>query len=133
LGIVFACCLLAAATARADAIGDDDNVKNCEAAMTSQCSADCANARCVAACAKQSREACKVNITTPQHVFNGPVISTPVACLSITTATCSAVSGSVANRNFFGGSVTLYAICPVRSVNANTAVIGTTCSSATDG
>jgi len=105
------------------------------ASKSQECSEDCKTSRCVAKCEREAHDGCKVNVIATQHVFNGPVTSTPVSCpTGGDGSACSAVKGTVANRAFFGGSVTFYAICPIRArADAITTVIATVCSSATDG
>lgn len=155
-GVTLGLCLLAAGTAGADS----DAMKNCIAQWTTSCSKDCATAKCVSTCTTQAHDQCAKNIAAPQHVFNGPVSSTPVndpqvcaaapsdlschrisidqlsegSAISVTGAACSVVTGTVANRAYFGGGVTMYVICPNQGqFSASTAVIGRTCSSPTDG
>src|SRR5438477_3548696 len=107
-GIVFAVCLLCGGTVGADDRDDDhdDNVRNCIASRSQECSEDCKTSRCVSKCEKEAHDSCKVNVIATQHVFNGPVTSTPVSCPppvpeAATTggdgSTCSAVKGTVAN------------------------------------
>jgi len=150
-GIVFALCLLSAGTVGADNDrdrDDDDNVRNCVGERSRDCSEDCKTSRCVAKCEKEAHEKCKVDVIVPQHVFNGAVISTPTNQCSVdeefqcargqnnTTAPCSALRGTVANRALWGGSVTVYVICPrvVEGTPTSTStVIGSTCRSATNG
>jgi hypothetical protein len=123
-GLVAALGLGVAGTAQAQS----DHVKNCIAAWVSSCSADCTTARCVSACTTQAHAVCEQNITQPQNVFSGPVVSTPLdpsecpsndgvlACqLPLTAAaqsTCSSVAGTVADSTLCGGQVSIYVICP---------------------
>lgn len=131
-GIVFALCLGAAATVRAD--DSDDARKSCIATWTTACSKDCAGAKCVSNCTTQAHNKCRTNLVAPQLVFNGPVSAVPTSqcppldgrlvcappvqitvddtVVSVVGATCSLVSGTVANRNYFGGNVTVWVICP---------------------
>ncbi|MFN2548327.1 MAG: hypothetical protein ABR567_12915 [Myxococcales bacterium] len=135
-------------------------MKNCIAAWATSCSKDCATAKCVSTCTTQAHDQCARNVAAPQHVFNGPVASTPVtdpqvcsaapaevschrlsvdqldtgSAISVTGAACSVVTGTVANKAFWGGGITMYVICPNQSqFSASTAVIGRACSSPTDG
>ncbi|TMA32927.1 MAG: hypothetical protein E6J88_01625 [Deltaproteobacteria bacterium] len=151
IGWVFALCLVAAANAGADDRDDndqDENVKNCEANHTKECAEDCKTARCVSKCEKEARAECKVNVIIAQHVFNGGVISTPTDQCSIdeefqcargqntNPAPCSMLKGTVANRAFFGGSVTVYVICPrvvFGTPTSSSTVIGSTCSDPNNG
>ena len=146
----------AASADRASAAGmkpaADENVKNCVANHTKECAEDCKTSRCVSKCEKAARDECKVNVIIAQHVFNGAVTSTPTdqcevgeppVCASpnFTPANpCSVIKGTVSNRAFFGGPVTIYVICPPGSPagieqprGTTTTVLGQTCSSATDG
>lgn len=156
-GIVIALCLFTAGSVGADRGDDrdDDDAKGCMSDWADSCSRECATARCVANCAAQARDKCKVNVTNPQVVFVGPVTSTPTnqcvppdgtpACTApsnrddtnATAASCSTLTGRVANRNFWGGNVTIYVICPAGSPTPNspatTTVIGTATSSCTNG
>jgi len=87
---------------------DDDAVGRCEEAFIKTCLQNGGDA-----CGKQAVQVCRRNISTPQHVFSGPVTSTPVACVdSDGLGTCSAVSGTVADPSFCGGQVTIYIMCP---------------------
>jgi hypothetical protein len=138
---VFGLCLLAAASASAA----DDAVRACTVKETNDCAQDCKTARCAAKCEKAAREKCRVNITVPQHVFNGAVIATPTAqcevgfppaCASpdfVPTDPCSLVRGTVAKHALWGGPVAIYVICPVVSSGTTTTTLGQTCSSSIDG
>lgn len=128
---------------------DDDAVKNCISAWVTSCAKDCATAKCVAQCTTQAHAMCTKDITQPQHVFNGPVTTAPATecpiegipvCANPTlpTGSCSTVSGTVADPAFFGGTVTIYVICPAgkpdaRNESVTTTVLGRTLSSITDG
>jgi hypothetical protein len=156
--IVFtiALCLFVAGRAGAQ----NDPVNNCIAALTTSCSNDCATPRCVSTCAAQAHDQCTKDVTTPQHVFNGPVSSTPVtdpqvcaaapsdlschritvdqlvqgSAIAVTGAACSTVSGNVSNKAFWGGGVTMYVVCPNQGqFSASSSIIGRTCSSPADG
>lgn len=110
-----------------------DPIANCVSQWVASCSADCATARCVSNCTTQAHAVCEKNITAPQNVFSGPVTATPMQCEAppvsactspvlptdptlspdaADTATCSSVSGTVADKNLCGGNVTVYVICP---------------------
>lgn len=153
-GTVVALCLLASGSVRADSGG----IKNCIAQWTTSCSAGCATAQCVANCTTQAHDQCAKDIAAPQATFSGPVTATPVSCenppvaactpsLLITTdgsvggvsANCSQISGTVANRAFWGGDVTIYVVCPPftpaghQNDITTTSVIGQAGSSCTDG
>ena len=156
-GIAFALCLVAAAGAGADS----DAVKNCISAWVTSCSRDCATARCVSNCTTQAHAMCTKDITQPQHVFNGPVTSTPLPAAqctppdgtlscqpppaitidttiaSVVGSTCSQIAGTVFNSAYFGGNVTIYVICPAGSPTPNsgpsTTIIGQGRSSCVDG
>ena len=127
---LFVVCLLWSAVVRADS----DAVKNCIAAWVTSCSKDCATARCVSNCTTQAQDHCAKDITAPQHVFNGPVTSTPIPCANGDTSCGSIVSGTVTNSQFWGGDVTIYVICPSSGEGpATTFIIGRAPISATDG
>ena len=153
-GIVVALCLLPSSSVRADS----GATKNCIAQWTTSCSAGCATAQCVANCTTQAHDQCAKDIAAPQATFSGPVTATPVSCesppvaactpnLQITTdgsvsgvsADCSQISGTVANKAFWGGNVTVYVVCPPGTPAGNqnesttTSVIGLGSSSCTDG
>ncbi|HUJ25287.1 MAG TPA: hypothetical protein VLW85_04660 [Myxococcales bacterium] len=65
-------------------------------------------------CGRQCVAACHKDIAKPQHVFDGPVISTPNCTTNSDSRTiCTfSVHGTVANNAYCPGSVTFYAICP---------------------
>jgi hypothetical protein len=125
-GIGFALCLLAGRVS-----ADSDAVTQCIADWTTSCSKDCATSQCVSDCTTQARAMCDVNVTAAQQAFRGPVTATPtdqctppptpLACAPElvlgspappANATCSVISGSVANNALWGGQVTIYVICP---------------------
>ncbi len=146
--IAFALCLLAG---RVDA--DTDPVTSCIADWTASCSKDCVTSQCVSNCTTQAHDQCNANVTAVQQVFSGPVTGTPTdqctppdstpACapdsVATASASCSMISGTVANRALRGGQVTIYVICPPftpagRQNDGNsTTVIGSTQSSCSDG
>jgi hypothetical protein len=152
-GIAFALCLLAAGTAGADS----DQVKNCISDWTTSCSKECATSKCVSNCTTQAQLECKKDVTQPQHVFNGPVVSTPVdsctpqfsgaACAPFVSqdvtvappASCTTLTGTVANKAYWGGNVTVYVVCPAGSPLGRgseittTTIIGQAQSSCADG
>lgn len=153
---VFVCVVAVCGLVRAD---DNDATKNCVAAWTTSCSKDCGTARCVSECTKQAMQMCEKDVTKPQQVFVGPVIALPLAtneCPGASQApqctpfpvngspaaappSCSTVSGTVAARQFWGGLVTIYVICPPFSPAGHenstptTTVLGHAPSSPTDG
>ena len=130
-GVVFALCLLAAGNAGAD---DDQNTRSCIADWTTQCSRECATARCVSNCTTQAHDQCKKDLTASQHSFIGPVTGvvsdscqgapspqqtqacTPFnntdSLASQAAASCTTVRGTVANPALRGGKVTIWVICP---------------------
>ncbi len=103
LGIVVAL-LSSAGMVRADtttALGQCVSACQLEAACSTQ------------KCANLCELSCKHDITQPQHVFNGPVTSTPLVCTGGADTQCGFfVSGTVANQAFCPGTVTIYQICP---------------------
>ncbi len=103
LGIVVAL-LSSAGMVRADtttALGQCVSACQLEAACSTQ------------KCANLCELSCKHDITQVQHVFNGPVTSTPLVCTGDAGTQCGFfVSGTVANQAFCPGTVTIYQICP---------------------
>jgi hypothetical protein len=151
--LLFALCLLNTGIVRADS----DAVKNCIANWVTSCSKECATAKCVSNCTTQAHERCTLNVVNPQMVFSGPVTSTftdqcvppegAPACAPLSGqgtiasagAACSVVSGTVADHQFWGGTVTIYIVCPAGSPPGNSrevtsvTIIASATSSCADG
>jgi hypothetical protein len=85
-----------------------DGIGQCVSACEQE--AACSTPKCANLC----EISCKQEITQPQHVFNGPVTSMPLAPCTSDVFPCGGflVSGAVANTAFCPGNVTIYQICP---------------------
>lgn len=152
-GVAIALCLAATGS-----YADSDAIKNCIAQWTTSCNNDCeGNGKCQSLCTTQAHDKCTRNIAQAQQTFSGPVTAAPAACtedtlqvsacspriitnddvvLSQAPATCSQLTGTVANKNFYGGSVVIYVVCPANArVNqpGSTTIVGETCSDPSTG
>jgi hypothetical protein len=157
---------LLAGVSYANGNGEDDDAvaDQCQRECVEDCLVNSTGAETAQKCEKACVRTCRQDITAPQRTFKGRVTATPVQCPSITTTTtttldttsatssfqlpcassagstsCAAISGTVANRLFFGGAVTLWVICPAGTPflspgeSTTTTRLATTTSDATTG